>query len=97
MTYLDQDESNEEEYGKITERLISVKGRAFRLICMDPHGYWKVHHATNNKPVNALQGHYTSYRDAEKAINALPEELLPKIMTKKTVLTPKIKNEEDSE
>lgn len=95
MTYLDQAE--DEQYEKISERYFEWKGRGFRLISTDPHGYWKVHHSSNNKPVNYLQGHYTSYNDALKALKAIPEEFLPKIATKKMVLTPKIKVEEDVE
>ena len=95
MMYSDQDAS--EDFDQISERYFEWKGRGFKLVCMDPHGYWKVHHATNNKPMAHLQGQFTSLNEAIKALKAVPEELLPPIRKMKTVLTPRIKDEEDED
>lgn len=94
MTYNDLEEN---EYDKISERYINVKGRSFKLVCSDPHGYWKVFHARNNKPCIHLPGHYTSLNDAIKAVNTLPEDKLPVIESRKTVLTPKLKKESEED
>lgn len=89
--FLEQDESDND---KIADRYIETRGRSFRLICTNPYGYWKVHHARNNKPCIHLPGEYTNLNDAIKAVNALPEDKLPVLETRKTILTPKAKKEE---
>lgn len=91
--FLDQEENDD----KIADRYIESRGRSFRIICTDPHGFWRVHHARNNKPVVHLPGYFTNLNEAVKAIHALPEDKLPPIATLKTVLTPKIKKKEEDE
>ena len=95
MTYLDLEENEEEE--EVSVRYVEHMGRSFKLICTNPHGYWKIHHATNNKPSQYLSGSYTSLGEATKAVKSLREDQLPPIQKRKVVLTPKKKNEEDEE
>lgn len=81
--------SGQDESDKIADRYIETRGRSFKLVCADPHGYWKVYHARNNKPCVHLPGEYTSLNEAIKAVQSLPEDKLPVIEQRKTVLTPK--------
>ena len=91
--FSEQDVDND----KIADRYVETRGRSFRLICTNPYGYWKVHHAKNNKPCIHLPGEYTNLNDAIKAVNSLPEDKLPVIETRKAILTPKGKKTEESE
>lgn len=89
------------EYGLDYEDIISVRhhernGKAFKIVQLNPHGFCYVRHA-NNKPYTAApaSGTFTSFEEAIKAIERIPEDDI-KPTQRKVVLTPKVKEDKSS-
>lgn len=87
--------SGPEENNEIQTEYVEKDGRGFKIKRFDPHGHWKVFHAKNNIPVQALPGEYTSLNAAKNAVLNLEESKLPPKQHNKVILTPKNKKEED--
>lgn len=78
---------------EIPARFHEREGRAFKIVATLPHGHWKVVHAGNSTRVLAIPGEFTTINAAINAINTMPAEDLPKLQTRKAVLTPKVKKD----
>ena len=89
MTQLNNDlvnfEMTKEDEGKVKFR--DYNGQVFKIYCIDPYGFWHIKPTKGETPLK-LSGSYTSFNQAERALDGYMNSIKQVEVSVATVVVP---------